>query len=163
MKSPDMHPLHPDHKNTCPFTDWVTCRSLPWQVCGSRWQHWTGCGHTAASAVVPHESNRPDTLQRTGTVLIQPWWCVHVMTAERSTNSWKTTIISAKPVLLWACILLTLTALCRVNPIVTVYEISLHNSHKGKILCVARKEPLLSLCHKGGFFWQGETFDIWTY
>lgn len=74
-------------KDTCPFMGWVTCRSSPWQGCRSRWQHWTGCGHTAASAVVPHVSDHPDTLQRRGIALIQPWWCGHVMTVGRSIKS----------------------------------------------------------------------------
>lgn len=67
-------------KTPVPFMDNVTCSSSPWQGCGSRWQHWTGCGHTAASAEVPRASDRPDTLQRRGIALTQPWWCVHVMT-----------------------------------------------------------------------------------
>lgn len=82
-------------KGTWPsFMGRVTCRSSPWQGCGSRWQHWTGCGRTAASAVAPHVSDRPDTLQRRGIALTQPWWCVHVRTVGRSTKSCKTIITS---------------------------------------------------------------------
>lgn len=73
-------------RDTSPFfLGWVTCRSSPWLGCRSRWRHWTGCGHTAASAAEPRVPDRPDTLQRRGIALTQPGWCVHVMTGGKST------------------------------------------------------------------------------
>ena len=76
-------------KTPVPLSGCVSCRSLPWPGFGSRWRRWTGCGHTAASAVVPRVSNRPGTSQRRGTAPGPTCWCGHVTTAGRSTESWR--------------------------------------------------------------------------